>query len=320
MSERAQLKRARRVVIKVGSRTLASDPGVYARIAAAVAAARREERSVVLVSSGAIALGVRRLGWKTRPREMARLQAAAAAGQTALMLLYEQAFRAERLEVAQVLLTHADLADRVRGNNARAAIQALLEAGAVPILNENDSVSVEEIKFGDNDQLAALVAPLVDADLVVLLSDVDGLLGERGARIGIVRDVTREALPLVRPQARGGDPGGTVGTGGMASKLEAARRATNLGSPRGRRRCAAAGRHRVDPRGRGRGDAVPRPGDPTVGEEELDRFHAAPARHARPRRRGGARGAGAREEHPPGRCRRHPRRLSRGRRRPDRGA
>ena len=136
MSERAQLKRARRVVIKVGSRTLASDPGVYARIAAAVAAARREERSVVLVSSGAIALGVRRLGWKTRPREMARLQAAAAAGQTALMLLYEQAFRAERLEVAQVLLTHADLADRVRGNNARAAIQALLEAGAVPIERE----------------------------------------------------------------------------------------------------------------------------------------------------------------------------------------
>ncbi len=226
MSVRAQLRRARRIVVKVGSRTLASDPEVYDRIAAAVAAALREERSVVLVSSGAIALGVRRLGWKTRPREMAKLQAAAAAGQTALMSLYENAFRAVGLTVAQVLLTHADLADRVRGNNARAAVQALLDAGAVPILNENDSVSVEEIKFGDNDQLAALVAPLVDADLVLLLSDVDGLLGPDGARVRVVLDVARDALPLVRPTA--GASG--VGTGGMASKLEAARRATISGA------------------------------------------------------------------------------------------
>ena len=228
MSERGQLKRARRVVIKVGSRTLASDAAVYARIAKAVASLHREERSVVIVSSGAIALGVRRLGWKTRPREMAKLQAAAAAGQTALMLLYEQAFRAESLEVAQVLLTHADLADRVRGNNARAAMRALLDEGAVPILNENDSVSVEEIKFGDNDQLAALVAPLVDADLLILLSDVDGLLGSDGARIGVVHDIARDALPHVRASAV--TPTGALGTGGMASKLEAARRATFSGA------------------------------------------------------------------------------------------
>ncbi len=214
------------MVIKVGSRTLASDPGVYARIAAAVAHARAEGRSVVLVSSGAIALGVRRLGWRARPREMAKLQAAAAAGQSALMRLYEDAFRAVGLEVAQVLLTHADLADRVRGNNARAAIHALLEAGAIPILNENDSVSVEEIKFGDNDQLAALVAPLVDADLVLLLSDVAGLLGADGARVGVVHDVARDALPLVRPSTGGA----SVGSGGMASKLEAARRATLSGA------------------------------------------------------------------------------------------
>ena len=218
------VSRARRVVIKVGSRTLASDAAVYDRIAAAIATARREQRSVVLVSSGAIALGVRRLGWRTRPREMAKLQAAAAAGQTALMSLYEQAFRNVGLEVAQVLLTHADLADRVRGNNARAALQALVEAGAVPILNENDSVSVEEIRFGDNDQLAALVAPLVDADLVLLLSDVEGLLGTDGARVGIVHDITRDALPLVRASKAG------FGTGGMASKLEAARRATISGA------------------------------------------------------------------------------------------
>jgi glutamate 5-kinase len=226
MSERTELRRARRVVVKVGSRTLAADPGVYDRIAAAVASARREGKSVVLVSSGAIALGIRRLGWKARPREMAKLQAAAAAGQAALMLLYERAFRGVGLEVAQVLLTHADLADRVRGNNARAAIQALLDAGAVPILNENDSVSVEEIKFGDNDQLAALVAPLVDADLVILLSDVAGLLGRDGVRVGVVRDVAKEALPLVKT----GPSGAGVGTGGMASKLEAARRATLSGA------------------------------------------------------------------------------------------
>jgi glutamate 5-kinase len=225
MSERARLRRARRVVIKIGSRTLASDAAVYDRLARAVASLRREDRAVVIVSSGAIALGVRRLGWKARPKEMAKLQAAAAAGQTALMLHYEQAFRPEGLAVAQVLLTHTDLADRVRGNNARAAIKALLDAGAVPILNENDSVSVEEIKFGDNDQLAALVAPLVDADLAILLSDVEGLLDSDGRRIPIVHDIAREALPHVRTSTGAG-----VGTGGMASKLEAARRATISGA------------------------------------------------------------------------------------------
>ncbi len=227
-ADRALLPRARRVVVKVGSRTLASDGGVYVRLASQVAALRAEDRAVVLVSSGAIALGTKRLGWKARPREMARLQAAAAVGQTTLMRHYEQAFDAVGLSVAQVLLTHADLADRVRGNNARAAMLALLEAGTVPILNENDSVSVEEIKFGDNDQLAALVAPLVDADLVILLSDVDGLLGEDGARVDVVRDIATEALPLVRASSSGA--GGGVGTGGMASKLEAARRATISGA------------------------------------------------------------------------------------------
>jgi glutamate 5-kinase len=162
---------------------------------------------------------------RARPREMAKLQAAAAAGQTALMRAYEEAFGALGIPVAQVLLTHADLADRARSNNARAALGALLDAGAVPILNENDSVSVEEIKFGDNDQLAALVAPLVDATLVVLLSDVDGLLDGDGRRIPVVHDVAVEAVPHVRKGAQGGP-----GTGGMASKVEAARRATLAGA------------------------------------------------------------------------------------------
>lgn len=223
---RSQVARARRVVVKIGSSTLAADAGVFARLADALAA-RREGRSFVLVSSGAIAIGMKKLGYRARPKEMAKLQAAAAAGQSLLMRAYEETFGARGMAVAQVLLTHADLADRTRGNNARAALAALLEAGAIPVLNENDSVAVDEIKFGDNDQLAAMVAPLVDADLVILLSDVEGLLDAQGRRIPVVRDVATEALPHVR--AASGADGGT-GSGGMASKLEAARRATLAGA------------------------------------------------------------------------------------------
>src|SRR5580658_3883403 len=229
---RAVVARARRVIVKIGSRTLASEgPLLYERLAKTLAS--RRDRSFVIVSSGAIALGARKLGYRARPKEMSRLQAAAAAGQPLLMRAYEAAFESQGLAVAQVLLTHADLADRTRGNNARAALAALLEAGAVPILNENDSVAVEEIKFGDNDQLSAMVTPLVDADLLVLLSDVPGLLDGAGERVRIVRDVATEAVPLVRSSTDalgsiGGSrgAGGSVGTGGMASKIEAARRAT----------------------------------------------------------------------------------------------
>jgi glutamate 5-kinase len=220
---RALVARARRIVVKIGSRTLAT-PGapIFERLASAVAA--RRDALFVVVSSGAIALGIQKLGYKARPKEMARLQAAAAAGQSLLMRAYEEAFGARGLAVAQVLLTHADLADRTRSNNARAALGALLEAGAVPILNENDSVAVDEIKFGDNDQLAAMVAPMIDADLVVLLSDVEGLLDAEGKRVPIVVDVARDAIPHVRASSS------TVGTGGMGSKVEAARRATLAGA------------------------------------------------------------------------------------------
>ena len=221
---RSALKKARRIVIKIGSSTLARDPSAYDRLAVSVRALMLAKKQVVLVSSGAIALGTKKLGYRTRPKEMARLQAAAAAGQCLLMRAYEEAFGSEELTVAQVLLTHADLADRVRANNARAALSALLAARAVPILNENDSVAVEEIKFGDNDELSAMVTPLVDADALVLLSDVAGLLDTKGERVSIVHDVKTEALPLVR--AKKSD----VGTGGMASKIEAARRATLAGA------------------------------------------------------------------------------------------
>jgi glutamate 5-kinase len=225
-SERNAVARSRRVVVKIGSRTLAGDRSVYERLAGAIEGARKSGRAVVLVSSGAIALGTKKLGYRSRPKEMARLQAAAAAGQSLLMRAYEEAFETHGIPIAQVLLSHADLANRDRANNARAALSALLDAGAVPILNENDSVAVEEIKFGDNDALSSMVVPLVDADLLVLLSDVEGLLDAGGRRVSVVRDVATEAAPLVRESS----DANAVGTGGMASKIEAARRATLAGA------------------------------------------------------------------------------------------
>ncbi len=220
---RSQLARARRIVLKIGSKTLSQDREAMRRIAGEIHALTSSGREVVLVSSGAIALGVAKLGMRARPREIARLQAAAAAGQTVLMNRWEAAFSTVGVTVAQVLLTHADLADRARANNARLALSALLAEGALPIINENDTVAIDEIKFGDNDQLASMVVPLVDAELLVLLSDVEGLL-DGARRVPLVVDVEREARPLAGKSTSG------VGTGGMASKVEAARRATLAGA------------------------------------------------------------------------------------------
>ena len=214
----------RRIVVKIGSKSLVSAADRFDRLAKQVADLRAEQRSVVIVSSGAIALGRQRLGLGKRPTEMAMLQACASVGQSALMRAWEEAFAPHAAPVAQILLTHADLVDRERYLNARNAIDALLELGAVPIINENDSVSVDEIKFGDNDQLAAMVATLTGADLLVLLTDVEGLLDGAQARVSIVED-SAAASALV--QAASSD----VGTGGMSSKLEAARRATLRGIP-----------------------------------------------------------------------------------------
>ncbi len=221
--ERRGLARAGTVVVKIGSSSLAA-AGAIPRLAADVVALRAQEKSVVLVSSGAIAHGYKKLGYKTRPKEMAKLQASAAAGQSHLMHAYESAFGREGVVVAQVLLTHADLADRGRANNARAALAELLAAGAVPVLNENDSVAIDEIKFGDNDQLAALVVPLAGAELLVLLSDVEGVLDKGGNRLATISDAA-DALSLVSHKKKS-----DVGTGGMASKVEAARRATLAGA------------------------------------------------------------------------------------------
>lgn len=221
VSARSDIPKARRIVVKIGSRALASDPQLIAKFAHEIAELKAR-RSFVLVSSGAIALGCARLGYKSRPKEIPRLQAAAAAGQSVLMRRYDEAFGAKDLTVAQVLLTHADLADRERVNNAREALAALLEAGAIAVVNENDTVSTEEIRFGDNDQLAAMVAPLVGAELLILLTDVEGVLDEQGQRIPVLGPDAKLGRVRVNGQA--------VGSGGISSKLDAARKASRAGA------------------------------------------------------------------------------------------
>jgi glutamate 5-kinase len=219
---RPELLKTRRLIVKIGSRTIASDPTFPARLARQVAELAKHKCGSVVVTSGAIALGWSRLGYKAKPKEVALLQASAAAGQSVLMRRYDEAFGELGLTPAQVLLSYADLADRERLNNAREALAALLDAGAVPIINENDTVATDEIRFGDNDQLASMVVPLVGADLLVLLTDVQGVLDETGQRIPIM--VPDAQMVLLESRAD------RVGSGGMASKVDAARKATRSGA------------------------------------------------------------------------------------------
>jgi glutamate 5-kinase len=212
--ERAQLASARRVVIKIGSRLIADAPASRpAVVADQVAELRRRGLEIVIVSSGAIALGLPRLKLTQRPTEMPALQAAAAVGQSRLMQHWEHAFGAHQIEIGQVLVTHDDLGDRRRFLSARLTLRALLDRGVVPIINENDTVATEEIKFGDNDQLAALVCNLVSADALVILTDVEGVRDASGVRMPIVHDIDREAVPVA-----GGSTSG-VGSAGMASNV-----------------------------------------------------------------------------------------------------
>jgi glutamate 5-kinase len=172
---RAALGETRRLVVKIGSRSLMADGTKrYESLARQLSGQRAVGRHPVLVSSGAVAMGRLRLGLTERPKAIDRLQAAAATGQSGLMRAYEDAFEKHGVNVAQVLFTHADLADRDRYLNARGCIDALLELNVIPIINENDTVSVDELRFSDNDQLAAMVANLTGADLLVLLTDVEG--------------------------------------------------------------------------------------------------------------------------------------------------
>src|SRR2546429_2929870 len=235
MAARRQLGRVRRLVVKVGTSLIAEpgtgpDPDRIAALATEIAGAR-EGREAVLVASGAIATGVARLALPARPRSIPEKQAAAAVGQSALMWHYEAAFKRHGIPVGQVLLTAQDIGDRARYLNARNTLLALLRFGVLPIVNENDTVAVEEIKVGDNDNLSALVASLVDADLLVLLTDVDGLytddptVNARARKLETVEAVTDEIARLAHDRTGGGS------VGGMVTKLQAARKAAAAGVP-----------------------------------------------------------------------------------------
>jgi glutamate 5-kinase len=234
MDRRQLFAHARRVVLKVGSRVLtANGDGLdlerITAIAASIAALRHAGRECLLVSSGAIAAGVKRLGMKGRPKSLAESQAAAAVGQGNLIAAYDAAFREHGITTAQVLLTHDDTQNRQRFVNARATFEALLQRGIVPIINENDTVSTAEIRLGDNDHLSAQVAHLVDADLLVLLTDIDGLFTADpnrepdATRIDEVTQIDGALLDLARGSFS------TVGSGGMRSKVLTARQAGRYG-------------------------------------------------------------------------------------------
>jgi glutamate 5-kinase len=232
---RSQTTEARRWVVKIGS-ALITDEGRgldHAAIAdwgAQLAALRREGREVVLVSSGAVAEGMRRLGWGRRPHALHALQAAAAVGQMGLVQGWEACLQRHGLHTAQVLLTHDDLADRRRYLNARSTLRNLLELGVVPVVNENDTVATEEIKLGDNDTLAALVSNLVVADLLVILTDQPGLYTGDPRHDPEARLIDVASAGDARLAAYASGRGGALGRGGMATKVRAAGRAARAGA------------------------------------------------------------------------------------------
>lgn len=234
MSTREKLGKSRRWVIKIGSALLTNDGrGLdFTAIAAWVeqmAGLKASGRELVLVSSGAVAEGMCRLGWKTRPNALHELQAAAAVGQMGLVQAYESRFLTHGMHTAQVLLTHEDLADRRRYLNARSTLRTLLKLNVIPVVNENDTVATEEIKFGDNDTLAALVANLVEADLLVILTDQQGVFDcdpRQNPAAKLLHEVAADDPELER--VAGG--GGLLGRGGMITKVRAARRAARSGA------------------------------------------------------------------------------------------
>lgn len=229
------LRDARRIVIKVGSSLVTNEGRGLDEVAIGewsrqISVLVRQGREVIMVSSGAIAEGMKRLGWTTRPHEIHELQAAAAVGQMGLAQMYETRLRENGLGSAQVLLTHADLADRERYLNARSTLLTLLKLGVVPVINENDTVVNDEIKFGDNDTLGALVANLVEADVLIILTDQRGLY---------TADPRKDPGAKFVHEARAGDPaleamaggaGSSIGRGGMLTKVLAARRAAGSGA------------------------------------------------------------------------------------------
>jgi glutamate 5-kinase len=233
---RKTLGKVRRIVVKVGSSILASiEKGlnyeVFSHLTKEISGLKRQGYEIVLVSSGAIAAGMEKLGYKTRPQAITQKQATAAVGQTRLMNIYESYFSRFQQMVAQVLLTHDDLSHRRRFLNARNTLLALLELGIIPIINENDTVVVDEIKFGDNDNLSALITNLIGADLLIILTDIEGLC-DSDPRV----NPHARCIPLVVDINGGmeGIIGGTkseMSVGGMISKIQAARKASRFGIP-----------------------------------------------------------------------------------------
>jgi glutamate 5-kinase len=229
------LRDARRIVIKVGSSLVTNegrglDEAAIGEWCRQISLLVREGREIIMVSSGAVAEGMKRLGWATRPHQIHELQAAAAVGQMGLAQMYETWLRKHNLGSAQVLLTHADLADRERYLNARSTLLTLLKLGVVPVINENDTVVNDEIKFGDNDTLGALVANLVEADALIILTDQKGLY---------TADPRKDPAAQFVHEARAGDPalevmaggaGSSIGRGGMLTKILAAKRAAGSGA------------------------------------------------------------------------------------------
>ncbi|MBP9712692.1 MAG: glutamate 5-kinase [Sterolibacterium sp.] len=232
---RPRLNNSRRLVVKVGS-ALVTNNGTGLAVDAIAEWARQmaqllaEGRQLVLVSSGAIAAGMQRLGWAARPHAMHELQAAAAVGQMGLAQVYETHFAQHGLKTAQILLTHEDLSDRTRYLNARSTILTLLELGVVPIINENDTVVTDEIKFGDNDTLGALVANLIEADALVILTDQQGLYSADPRHDPAAVLISEGRADDRRYEAMAGGAGTGISRGGMITKIRAAQRAARSGA------------------------------------------------------------------------------------------
>lgn len=229
------VKQSRRIVVKVGSSLVTNqgqglDHDALTRWAGQIAELKKMGKEIVLVSSGAIAEGIQRLGWKKRPHAVHKLQAAAAVGQMGLVQAYESCFRQHDLHAAQILLTHEDLSDRKRYLNARSTLITLLDMNIIPVINENDTVATDEIRFGDNDTLAALVTNLIEGSVLVILTDQGGLF---------TADPRKDPHARLVEEARAGDPaleamaggaGSDIGRGGMLTKVMAARRAARSGA------------------------------------------------------------------------------------------
>ena len=229
------LRNARRIVVKVGSSLVTNegrglDEAAIGLWCAQLAALMADKREVIMVSSGAIAEGMKRLGWATRPKEIHAQQAAAAVGQMGLAQMYETKLREHGLLSAQVLLTHADLTDRERYLNARSTLLTLLQHNVVPVINENDTVVTDEIKFGDNDTLGALVANLVDADAYIILTDQKGLFTADPRKDPQAKFVDVAQAGDADLEKMAGGAGSSIGKGGMITKILAAKRAAGSGA------------------------------------------------------------------------------------------